>query len=341
MKKKPEISMIVYDPQSASKLAVDMVDLLRQDAGGGIKSGIADLDNDDLLPLRPGELVTVLGYTSHYKSGFMNWLSKQALKIIKPDSDEFVARVTWEQSVEEDTLSWLAGDANLSITRLARGMVDESEWIKLQASSLRRAVTPMWIVGHSQIERKDKRRARPRMTMTDVGFALEYICNDATDKHLKPKMVVLDYLQRIRPDEQDGNTKREQMLEAVNRAKDCAIAFGCPVILGVQTRREVMNREDKIPTIDDGQETSNIEQSSDKMFGLWYPIKTEEEGSWILDNKIQVTKNLLILRLLKQKLGPAPSTYRLYVDPEKNILASMKLKDNPTEDYRNYTERGD
>lgn len=321
--KKQDITTIVFDPQTASSLAVNLVGELRKDAAGGIKSGIGDLDRM-LLPFRPGELVTVLGYTSNYKSGFMNWLSKQAVKeIIRDQSeDEFVARVTWEQSVEEDTLSWLAGDADLSITKLARGMIDEKEWKLLEKSSVKRAITPMWIVGHSQLEQKDRRRSRPRMTMTDIGRALEYICNDATEKKIKPKMIVLDYLQRIRPDEKDGATKREQMMEAVNRAKDAAIAFGCPVLLGVQTGRQTMDREDKTPTIDDGQETSNIEQSSDKMFGVWYPIKTEEQGKIIAG--VPVSKNLLIVRLLKQKMGEAPKTFALYVDPEKNLLASLE-----------------
>lgn len=320
--KERDITTLVFDPQTSSHLAVQMVDNLRKDAGGGVQSGINDLDKI-LLPFRSGELVTVLGYTSNYKSGFMNWLSKQALKLIEKEKseDEFVARVTWEQSVEEDTLSWLAGDANLSITKLARGLVDEKEWKVLQKSSIRRAITPMWIVGHSQLENTERRRARPRMTMNDVALALEYICNDATERKLKPKMIVLDYLQRIRPDVKDGDSKREQMMEAVNRAKDAAIAFGCPVILGVQTGRQVMEREDKTPTIEDGQETSNIEQSSDKMFGVWYPVKTEKPGSSI--HGVQVTKNLLVLRLLKQKLGEAPKTFALFVDPEKNILGNI------------------
>jgi replicative DNA helicase len=317
-----DISTLVFDPQTSSQLAVQMVDNLRKDAGGGIKSGINDLDKI-LLPFRPGELVTVLGYTSNYKSGFMNWLSKQALKLIEKENaqQEIVVRVTWEQSVEEDTISWLAGDADLSITKLARGLVDEKEWKILQKSSIKRAITPMWIVGHSQQENEDRRRARPRMTMSDVALALEFICNDATEQKLKPKMIVLDYLQRIRPDTKDGDSKREQMLEAVNRAKDAAIAFGCPVVLGVQTGRDSLERQDKTPTIDDGQETSNIEQSSDKMFGVWYPIKTEQPGSSI--HGVAVTKNLLIMRLLKQKLGEAPKTFALYVDPEKNILGNI------------------
>ena len=77
--KKQDITTIVFDPQTASSLAVNLVADLRKDAAGGIKSGIGDLDKM-LLPFRSGELVTVLGYTSNYKSGFMNWLSKQGCK---------------------------------------------------------------------------------------------------------------------------------------------------------------------------------------------------------------------------------------------------------------------
>ena len=328
MKQNEDVSTIVFNPMEAGNLAVKMVDELRQDAGGGIRSGIADLDKI-MLPFRPGELVTVLGYTSHYKSGFMNWLSKQALKSIGPDSNEIVIRVTWEQSVEEDTLSWLAGDADLSVTKLARGLVDEPEWKRLQSASVRRAVTPMWIIGHSQLENRDRRRSRPRMTMTDVARAVDYIANEATETHWKIRMIVLDYLQRIRPDPQEGDSRREQMMEAVNRAKDAAIAFGCTVVLGVQTGRQVLERDDKFPRIDDGQETSNIEQSSDKMFGVWYPIKTEDAGSEIGKPPVTVTKNLLMVRLLKQKLGEAPADFALYVDPEKNLLGSMQATATP------------
>ena len=319
-KPKADISSIVFDPLTASNLAVEMVDAIRKEKGIGIKSGLLDLDRE-LLPFRPGELITVLGYTSNYKSGFMNWLAKQAIKDIQPGSNEVVIRVTWEQSIEEDALSWIASFADLSISRLARGLVDEVEWKRLDKAGYTMAATPLWIVGHSQTESVEKRKARPRMTLRDVCTAIEYIMHEASWDKLKPKMVVLDYLQRIRPDPQDGNNKREQMMEAVNQSKDIAIAYGCPVVLGVQIGREILERQNKVPRLDDGQETSNIEQSSDKVFGLWYPIKSEPEGSMICGHA--VTKNLLIASLLKQKLGPAPVTCALFVNPEKNELANM------------------
>lgn len=187
-------------------------------------------------------------------------------------------------------------------------------------------MTPLWIIGHSQTEYRRARQARPRMSMRDVARALEHIIHAATDATLTPKAIFLDYLQRMRPDIQDGHTRREQMMEAVNLSKDTAVAYGCPVFLGVQASREVTTRADKLPTLNDGLETSNIEQSSDIAFSVWYPLKTEREGQ-LLETPIgsfKVTPNLFFLRLLKQKLGPAPMTWALHVDPERRTFANLR-----------------
>ena len=312
-----DYSTISFSPQQVGRLSLETLDSLRKDSGGGIKTGVTDIDKF-LMPFRPGELITVLGLPSHYKSGVMNWFSKQAVKEIKAESNEIVIRVTWEQSVEEDTISWLAGAADMSITKLARGLIDETEWKILKGASVRRAITPMWIVGHSQQESKERRRARPRMTMPDVNKAIEFILNDATASRHKPKMIVLDYLQRIKPTKEDGFDRRIQVSNAVDSSKDMAISFGCPVVLGVQVDRSILSRDNKLPTMSDGQETSNIEQTSDKMLSVWYPIKTEPEGEMIGGET--VTKNLLMMKLLKQKLGESNKTFALYIDPEKNLI---------------------
>jgi len=291
---------------------------LKSNRGRGIKTGIASLD-EVILPFSGGELITVIGYTSHYKSGFMNWLLKSAVRQI--DSDEVVIKVTWEDSVEEETIKWLAGDASVSVTLMVRGELDN--WDLVMESYKKRIATPLYIVGHSNRRSEEQTKARPRMTMSDVESAVEFICDGVTDKKLKVRMIVLDYLQRIRPDSKDGYTKREQMMEAVNNGKDMALSFGCPVVLGVQASRDVLNRDYKLPRLDDGQETSNIEQSSDKVISLWYPIKTEDDGKLV--EGIAVTHNLLICGLLKQKLGIAPVILPLYVDPSKNIIGAYNV----------------
>lgn len=309
---------IVFDPPKAASLTIEALEDLQKNRDRGVHTGIVGLDNV-LLPMLPSELITIIGYTSWYKSGFMNWVAKHALENVK--ENEVVIKVTWEQSIEEDTLVWIANNASISISMLAKGEYSETDWKMVMGSYKQRILTPLWIVGHSSKESEAGHRARPRMTMTDVQRALDFICKGATDKELKIRLIVLDYLQRIRPDPQDGSTKREQMMEAVNRSKDTAIQFGCPVMLGVQASRDVLNRNFKLPRLDDGLETSNIEQSSDKVISLWYPIKTEEEGAIVMEKP--VNKNLLICGLLKQKMGVAPVTAALFVDPEKNIIGSL------------------
>ena len=316
---------LVYSPADAGKLAIQALEELRSAKGGGMKTGIPDMDKV-LLPLRPGELITVLGYTSWYKSGFMNWLLKASVSQLS--ETEIVIKVTWEDSVEEETLKWIASDAGISISTLIQG--HDTDWTAVMRSYSKRIETPLWIIGHSNSESATQGKARPRLTMTDVMSAVEYICHEATDNAFTVKMICLDYLQRIRPDASDGNNKREQMMEAVNRSKDMAIAMGCPVVLGVQASRAVLEREYKLPRLDDGLETSNIEQSSDKVISLWYPIKTEKEGTLIQTEQVKVTKNLLIAGILKQKMGAAPVVMPLYVDPEKNLIGGI-VRNDPKE----------
>jgi len=323
---KPKIDPqgIIYSPEHASKLAIQLVEDLHKNRGLGLKTGLPDVD-EKVIPLRPGWLVTVLGYTGNLKSTWMDWLGIQTLKTIQPSSPGIVIKVTWEQSVEEDTLSWIAAKGGLSVTKMARGLVDETEWKILRGTGVQRATTPLWVVGHSQQEYKKSRQARPRMTMRDVCRAIEYIIHDSTpDVTLEPKLIILDYLQRMRSDPQDGDTRREQMMESVNLSKDTAVSYGCPVILGVQTGRE---SEKRIPSLQDGQETSNIEQSSDVSYGCWYPIKSAQDKNAKINGIYPVTQNLFVLRLLKQKLGPAPETWMLHVDPERRTFDNMTKPD--------------
>lgn len=312
---------ITYSPPEVAKLAIETLRDLQDNKDIGIKTLIPTLDAA-MLPLRPAEMMVVMGYTSNYKSGFMNWMLKSA--IAQSKENELCIKVTWEDSVEEDTVKWLASDANISVSSLIAGT--NTNWEKVMHSYQNRINTPLWIVGHSNRESANESKARPRMTMTDVQTAIEYIRHEATDHKYNIKLIALDYLQRIRPDAGDGGNKREQMMEAVNKAKDLAISFGCAVMLGVQASRAVLDREFKLPRLDDGLETSNIEQSSDKVISLWYPIKTEPVGARIAAVDCDVSQNLLVCGLLKQKMGPAPVLLPLYVEPERNRIYSLEKR---------------
>lgn len=310
---------LIFTPAEAASLALQALDDLKAHKGVGIKTGIADLDRV-MLPLRPAELCVVMGYTSNYKSGFMNWMLKAAVEQCL--SADVVIKVTWEDSVEEDTLKWLASVTKIPMSEMLKGVeVDKG---KIQEAYKKRIDTPLWEIGHSSLKSYAEGRTRPRLTMGEVTKAVEFICEGINNEKHKPRLIVLDYLQRIRPDKDDGATKREQMMEAVNKSKDLAVQMGCPVVLGVQASRSVLGRENKLPQLEDGLETSNIEQSSDKVLSLWYPIKTEDVGKKLDEYNVTVSQNLLICGLLKQKMGIAPVTFPLFIDPAINVVGSMQ-----------------
>ena len=331
---------IVFSPRDAADLTAELLDKRRDLREVGISFGIKRLD-EMMSPIQPGELVSVYGLPGHHKTNMLNHLSRKALEGIPAGSREIVVRATWEQSVEEDTLHWISYDSGIRITSLVRDELDDKQWKTIYKSIDRRAVSPLWIIGHSALRSEKNRRTRPRMSMTDISEALEWICNSTGDEPLKIKVVVLDYLQRIRPDPQDGQERREQVMEIVNRVKDCALSFGCTTLLGVQAKREVAEREFKLPRQSDAQESSNVEQTSDKIISLWYPWKTEKPNSLIrtlrfrsvgdgdtqntqgLKETWKVSPNLLLVGIPKQKMGPTIEAVPVYVDPGRNLFRDM------------------
>jgi hypothetical protein len=82
------------------------------------------------------------------------------------------------------------------------------------------------VIGHSQQEYKITRKARPRMTIRDAARGLEYAINETIEgETMTPRMVVLDYLQRMRPDPQDGGTRRHPPQDLVPGVDHPPLAF--------------------------------------------------------------------------------------------------------------------
>lgn len=302
----------VFTSQQVSKLTVQEIERRRNNPNDGIRVRIPLLE-DDLLPLRGGELMPVLGRPSNYKSGVMQIIARQAVEQINKDEGEIIIYTTWEQSVEEHGLVELAAASRIDASKMARGDLTDTEWQTMIKAAVRRGVTPLWLIGHSSQSGK----RRPRLSMTDLASALDFIVDEMGKR---PRLICLDYLQRIRPDN-GGGTQREKMMEIVDRAKDMALAFNVPVLLGTQAGRQVDERKWKLPQMADGQETSNLEQSADKMLAVWMPKTSEMLGDFVGKNpEMGVTMDLLYLSLLKQKFGEAPCTYALRVLPAINKI---------------------
>lgn len=312
----------VFAPQVVSTNAVRVIEDRHASRDAGILTGIESVDKH-LLPMRPGELIAVVGYTSNYKSGLMNYIARyHARRLVEAEAEnQAVITFTWEQSIEEQGIADIAQLTRIDVTKMMRGELEEPDWALLRKGAIERGTLPWWLVGHSS----EAGRRRPRLSMSDAARLLEHIVDV---QKVSPVLIVLDYLQRVR--REGGESLREGYMEIVSRAKDMALAFHCPVILGSQAGRQVKERnaEWRLPQLDDGQETSNLEQSADKFLSVWMPKNDhargqtfEYAGQWFT-----VSDNLLILGILKQKFGPAPRIMALHVKPEVNEIYPVDAK---------------
>jgi len=127
----------------------------------------------------------------------------------------------------------------------------------------------------------------------------------------------------MEPDIRDN--RRLQVFDSMNRAKDMALALGCPVLLGCQAKRDVLERDWKLPRMSDGEETSNIEHTTDKMLSFWYPKMSEPLGEMLGKTGIVVTEDLMICSLAKQRYGPAGIWWPLRFEPGINNFTPMEL----------------
>ena len=309
---------IVYSPNDVSKLALEELKTRQEHPGEGIRTHIPSLD-ESVIPMRPGDLVVIMANSSHGKTSFMQYMLRQeAKKIVAKKGDgmkEIVVFVTWETAVEELGMYDISSYTKIPSDKLYQGHVTADEWKNLEVAAFKRAVMPIWVIGHS-IKRRKK---RPSLTMSNVLESLQYI-EDQFELH--PTLICLDYLQEMQPEIQD--TRRLQIFDCMSRSKDTALAMGCPVLLGCQAHRRVLERDWKLPRMSDGEETSSIEHTADKILSLWYP-KMSEDTVTLGNTGIEITDNLMIVGIMKQRYARAGLWYPLHFRPEINEFASMEL----------------
>jgi replicative DNA helicase len=305
---------LVFDPSLVSTLTVNSI-RSAQENPDTFSTGIPQLD-DHYVTMRPRRVNGIIAYTSHGKTSVMNIMARSFVEQIK--EDEVIVFCTWEDSVEDMTLSYLANVSRIPLLSLFHGNLTVGEWDSMMKAATQRATTPLWLIGHS--EQKEARR--PRLTMSDITAAIEYI-TDVRKK--KVRAVFLDYLQRINRDDKRGEM-RGQYMGIMDSVKDLALDFNTCVVIGSQVGRDVKERKWKQPQDNDAQETSNFEQTCDGMISLWIPKKTEKIGECLIEKQgvdgqaVFVTENLMLMQTLKQKKAKAPVLRACDFLPETNEI---------------------
>jgi replicative DNA helicase len=334
-----DTSRIIFTPIEASNAAEKYIDWRQENAGGGMPLYIDGMEYDvvnnrGFVPVLPGELISVIGRPGNGKTGFMfrwarmraAWLREQAIAGNKDAANSVVIYVTLEQTVEELRLFNVAAEEMINVSKIANGKMDKKEWDGIKNGLRNLHPLPLWFAGRSMSRRKN----RVPMTPENIHASFEDV-EKWQDDNLKQSIdsVFVDYLQKFRPNGSDfvqyyGNT--------TSYLKDLAGDYMTRVVLGVQAKREVDQRNPPIPQMDDGQWSSTIEQFSDGVISVVRPSHYKKDKD-SFDGVLVEGRNQMLIRVLKRKMGPENFEKWVKFQPEYNKLDAMEIKlFKPSED---------
>jgi hypothetical protein len=186
-------------------------------------------------------------------------------------------------------------------------------------------------------------KTQPRLTMTDVFAAVDFITNV---QKRNVKMVLLDYLQRIsRDDMRNEKDTRMQYSGVMDKVKDLALSYHPATWIGSQvTRSKVEAVKWRQPQIHWAMETANFEHTCDGAMSLWLVHKSKEQ--WKLgdclqekqnpnDVPIYVRKETMLTEILKQKKAETGQVRAIDFLPEYNMFAPYDTADKIRAEVKN------
>lgn len=327
-----DFSKLVFTPIEASNATEKYIKDIKANDGDGMPLYIPKMEYNPktqkgFLPVKRGELITVLGRPGNGKTGFMfrwarmraNDLRKKALEGNETAANSVVLYFTMEQLVEELRLFHVAAEQEISATDMANGKLNEERWTEVTRSLRDMYTTPLWLAGKSL----ERRKSKIKLTEEALRGVLESIEKWQGDT-IKTMLdsVYVDYLQRFRS---GGHDWTQFYGDTTNGLKEAAGDFATRMIVGVQAKREVDKYDPPIPGMDDGQWTSGIEQQSDGMISVTRPSHYVSQSGEFDGVTVKGHKQMVVT-VLKRKLGPENFNDWVEFAPEYNKLDEAELK---------------
>jgi replicative DNA helicase len=247
----------------------------------GMASGYADLDNIT-AGLQNSELIIVAARPSVGKTAFALNLVRNIITEIDPDSGQGppVLFVSLEQSRIELAERLLCCQSRVDSHKVRTGRLSSDDVQKLMEAGdvLRR--TKLYIDD------------TPSRSMIQIAATARRLMKKE-EKHGGLKMVVIDYLQLIDP-ENRRDPRQEQVAQISRRLKFLARELEIPVVALAQVNRASEDRQDHKPRLADLRESGSIEQDADVCMMLHRPglyEKGDDRNDRILEIIIAKQRN--------------------------------------------------
>ncbi|MBZ9609753.1 replicative DNA helicase [Clostridium estertheticum] len=237
----------------------------------GISSGFPELD-DKTAGFQKGDMILIAARPSMGKTTFaLNLAEYAALR-----QGKSVAVFSLEMSKEQLSYKLLCSEANVDMSKLRHGDLEDRDWENIAKASGPLAAAKIYIDDTAGTSVMDM-RSKCRKLKMEHGIDL----------------IVIDYLQLMT----GSNTEsRQQEVSEISRSiKALAKEMQCPVIALSQLSRAPEQRTDHRPMLSDLRESGSIEQDADLVMFLYRDEYYNEETE---------DKNVAELIIAKQRNGP-------------------------------------
>jgi replicative DNA helicase len=209
----------------------------------GVSTGYKEID-DITGGFKPGQLIIIAARPGLGKTALaINFARNCSIK-----DDKSVAIFSLEMTKDEVLGRLIGGEARIDIKKINTGKIEENDWGRLTDAISRLSEASIFIEDSSAITASEIRSRCRRMKA----------------RHGKLDMIIVDYMQLMRPSSSSKSQNREQEIAEISRTlKLIAKEMNVPVIALSQLNREVDKRNDKRPFLSDLRESGAIEQDAD------------------------------------------------------------------------------
>ena len=311
------------DFATVTKSSIQLVEKAFKKKGkySGVVSGFTDLDNM-LGGLQNSDLIILAGRPSMGKTALATNIAFNAAKFYSGDEEKgSVVMFSLEMSAEQIGLRILAEQSKIPSDKLRKGELTEKDSIAL-SDTYKEIHNLKFFFDDS-----------PNLTVSELRSKLRRYKNN-----YNIKLVLIDYLQLIKPEGNKDNRVNE-LSEITRNLKQLAKEFDLPVVSLSQLSRQVESRDDKRPLLSDLRESGSIEQDADVVMFIYResyylqrnePTRGSDESQESYQKKHDAWKdrneevfNKAELIIAKQRNGPTGKV-DLYFDDKYTKFLGME-----------------
>jgi len=311
------------DFATVTKSSIQLVEKAFKKKGkySGVASGFTDLDNM-LGGLQNSDLIILAGRPSMGKTALATNIAFNAAKFYSSDEEKgSVVMFSLEMSAEQIGLRILAEQSKIPSDKLRKGELTEKDSIAL-SDTYKEIHNLKFFFDDS-----------PNLTVSELRSKLRRYKNN-----YNIKLVLIDYLQLIKPEGNKDNRVNE-LSEITRNLKQLAKEFDLPVVSLSQLSRQVESRDDKRPLLSDLRESGSIEQDADVVMFIYResyylqrnePTRGSDESQESYQKKHDAWKdrneevfNKAELIVAKQRNGPTGKV-DLYFDDKYTKFLGME-----------------